>query len=471
MIPPRAAPERLSRRRLLSRLSGLGLFGLAAATSGCGVPNPSALVRGFMGQAQQATGAAPPPKVLRWVTPIPQLTPVEARKEITSFADSLAIGWARMLGPWQTQHPDITIIHQVVAPSDLTQQQLALAGSDTPIDLAYTDVGYQLGQAGVIDPLDLGALGREIVPVALEAQSSGIQVYAFPIFLSILGLYANKGRLTAASLDPAQPLRDWASFETGVQKLTNRAKKQYGFDVFGSGSPLSGEMRYGPFLWTAGGNFFNGTGDQATWNEQPGQEALIFLARLSQNYASPGAATADDSALQGNWLSGQTATILAGPELTIDADRRGLSYVAQSVPAYIQGQASSLATSAGAIGVFAQSRHKDWGLDLSRYLAGKDAQVTGLATIPLLPANSGAADASPVFSHNPILAQFLRILREDDVHALPRPRAHQAEVEQIFRAYLGIALQGLATPETAWNTSAAQATALIRSAVTPTPHP
>ncbi|HEX5415256.1 MAG TPA: extracellular solute-binding protein, partial [Chloroflexota bacterium] len=365
--------------------------------------------------------------------------------------------------------PDITLTHQVVTADQLTQQQLALARGDSPIDLAYTDVGYELGQAGAVDPIDLGPLSRQIVPVALDAQSSGVQVYAFPVFLSVLGLYVNKARLTAAQIDPAQALRDWASFETAARKLTDRSGKKYGFDVFGSGSPLSGERRYGPFLWTAGGGFFDDTGAQATWDQRPGLEALIFLARLSQNYASPDSAVADDKTLQGNWLAGQTATILAGPELTIDADRHGLGYAAQSVPAYIQGQASSLASSQGAIAVFARSRHKDWGLDLARYLAGKDAQVTGLATIPLLPANGDAGDAAPAFSRNPVLAEFLRILREDDVHAFPRPRTHPDEVAEIFRVYLGIALQGKATPELAWKTSASQATALIRSALTPTP--
>lgn len=447
------------------------MLALAAATTGCGIPNPTALTREVMGQAQQATGSTPPPKVLRWVTPIPALTPQEARKEIASFDDSIAVGWAQMLAPWKAQHPDITLVHQVVSSDQLTQQQLALAGGDSPVDLAYTDVGYQLGQAGAVDPIDLGPLSRQVVSVALEAQSSGVQVYAFPVFLSVLGLYANKARLSGAQLDPAQSLRDWAGFETAAQKLTDRQRQQYGIDVFGSGSPLSGERRYGPFLWTAGGDFFNGPGDQATWDQQPGLQALIFLARLSQNYASPGSAVADDKTLQGNWLSGQTGTIFAGPELIIDADRHGLNYTAQSIPAFIQGQASSLASSAGAIAIFAKSRHKDWGLDLARYLAGKDAQVTGLATIPLVPANSEAGDAAPVFARNSVLGEFLRILREDDVHSFPRPRTHPDEVAEIFRVYLGIALQGKATPEMAWKTSADQATALIRSALTPTPQP
>src|SRR5690348_2804754 len=149
IVPARAAARNgLSRRQLLSRLCGVGLLGLAAATAGCGLPDPTALTREVMGQAQQATGSTPPPKVLRWVTPIPALTPEEARKEIASFDDSLAVGWAQMLAPWKAQHPDITLVHQVVSPDELTQQQLALAQSDNPVDLAYTDVGYELGLAG-----------------------------------------------------------------------------------------------------------------------------------------------------------------------------------------------------------------------------------------------------------------------------------------------------------------------------------
>lgn len=465
--PPAARP--LSRRGLLSRLTSLGFVGLGAAMTGCHAPSLPSLMQEVVGQARQATGATPPAKILHWVTPIPPLDPDRSRQAVETYAQSQAIGWAQMLAPWRAAHPEITVEHEVVAAEALTKRQLALAESDSPIDVAYTDWAYVLGEAGVLDPLDLGTLSRRIVPVALDAQSSGDQTYAFPVFLSGLGLYANHQRFQSAGLDPAQPPRDWSSFETSARKLTDRASEQYGFDVFGSGSPLSGQARYGPFLWSAGGSFFDNAGSRAIWNEPSGLDALIFLARLSQNYATPGSAAAADKNLIENWLSGQTAMLLAGPEISIAAEQRGLTYSVQAVPAYIQGQSSSLVLSAGAIGIFARSRHKDWALDFARYVAGKDAQVDGLATLPLLPANTEAGDAAPVFQRNATLGQFLRILREDDIHAFPRPRARRDEVQEIFRAYLGIALEGLATPEAAWNRSASEATALLREGLTPTP--
>src|SRR5439155_1750912 len=84
-----------------------------------------------------------------------------------------------------------------------------------------------------------------------------------------------------------------------------------------------------------------GEAAKATWNERPGLDSIRYLARLAQNYASPGAAVAEDAALLQNWLSGQTAMLLAGPELTAEIDPSALPYGVQSVPAYIQGQASS----------------------------------------------------------------------------------------------------------------------------------
>ncbi|HLZ09485.1 MAG TPA: extracellular solute-binding protein, partial [Chloroflexota bacterium] len=249
------------------------------------------------------------------------------------------------------------------------------------------------------------------------------------------------------------------------------SRSLFGADVFGSGSPRSGQMRYAPFLWSAGGNFFNDAGDTAIWNERPGLDALIYLARLSQNYASPGSATAEDATLIQNWLVGRTATLLAGPELTTDADSHELDYSVQPVPAFIQGQASSLVMSAGGIGVFARSKHKDWALDFTHYLATKEAQLAGLTYLRLLPANLDAGDAAPVFQINVKLAQFLRILREDDVHAFPMPLSHDLEVAEVFRAYLAVALQGLATPLVAWNKSAAEATALLKAVPTPVSKP
>ena len=363
-------------------------------------------------------------KLLRWITPIQSLrppatdsgtpstaaTPTPLPSPTPGTATVRDLGWAAMLNPWQDLHPTITLVHQVVADTRLVDMQIATAASDEPCDLAYTDWGQTLGNAGVLDPLDVSALIRKTVPVAFEPQSASDQVYALPVFLSALGLYLNNTRLKAGGIDPSVPPRDWSSFETTARALTDRSGSLFGADVFGSGSPRSGQMRYAPFLWSAGGSFYNNAGDTALWNERTGLDALIYLARLSQNYASPDSAIADDKTLIQNWLVGRTATLLAGPELTTDADARELDYSVQSIPAFIQGQASSLVMSAGAIGVFAKSKHKDWALDFARYLAGKDAQLAGLTQLRLLPANVDAGDAAPVFQKNVKLAQFLRNL-------------------------------------------------------------
>ena len=464
----------LSRRRFLGLLTTLGVTALAGLlTDGCSAPiqppDPSALVHQFLGQAQEAAGSTPPPKVLAWFTPIPEPSKTLQSAQTGSPEWNTAMGWSQILDRWKAAHPDITLIHRVVADADLTDRQIAAARAGDPGDVAYTDWGRFLGEAKVLDPLDVGALGRKIVGVAFSPQSALDQVYAFPVFLSCLGLYVNHRSFQAAGQNVETPLRDWSALENAARALTNRAQRRFGFDVFGSGSELSGQMRYAPFLWSAGGSFFNDTGDEATWNQAAGLSAIVFLARLSQNYASPGAATTKDSEIVAHWFAEQTAMLLFGPELSADADQRGMSYGVQSVPAYIQGQSSSLAMSAGAVGVFAKSRHKDWALDFIHYLAGKDAQVAGLAYLRLLPANADAGDAAPVFQRNPVMGQFLRILREDDIHAFPLAQSRNADVQKIFRAYLGIALQGLSTPEAAWSKSASEATALLKASVTPTP--
>ena len=469
-----AGPRTFSRRRVLGHIASLGASACAALTTSCvSVPSPGPaierLARGLLGQAQQVTGAAASPRTLTWFTPIPDPTTALARATVGSAAWSTAMGWSRILGPWQASHPAIRLVHRVAAPADLTRQQIAAARSGDPGDIAYTDWGHILGEAGVLDPLEVGPLARQIVDEAFTIQSANDQVYALPVFLSCLGLYRNHARFQDAGRSIEEPLYDWSTFETTARELTDRARQRYGFDVFGDGTPLSGQMRYGPFLWSAGGDFFNEAGDEAIWNQEPGLSAIIFLARMAQNYASPDATSADDQTLAERWLSGQTAMILFGPELTVDADQRGLEYSVQSVPAYIKGQASSLVMSAGAVGIFTASRHKDWALDFIHYLASKEAQVAGLAYLRLLPANVEAGDAAPVFQHNPPMGAFLRILREDDIHPFPLARQHNAEVQKIFQVYLGIALRGLATPEAAWNRSAREATALLKAAVTPTP--
>ena len=298
MSPPdhdlRGASTPLSRRRLLARLATLGLTAaVGASVTACGGPtvtiDPQKIAKDFLGQAQQATGSAPVPKLLRWITPIRSLRPPATDSGTPSVAATPTplpsptpgttavrdLGWAAMLNPWQDSNPTITLVHQVVSDSQLVDLQIKTAASADPSDLAYTDGGQTLGNAGVLDPLDVSALIRKIPPVAFEPHSAADQVYALPIFLSTLGLFLNNTRLQAGGVDPSLPPRDWSSFESTARALTNRSASLFGTDVFGSGSPSSGQMRYAPFLWSAGGSFYNNAGDTALWNDRTGLDALI----------------------------------------------------------------------------------------------------------------------------------------------------------------------------------------------------
>ena len=197
--------ERWSRRQILRHLAAAGGLSLAGFTGvGCGLrpPDPSGMFQGIAGQARQATGSAPPPKQLHWITPIS--APADALAAARSDADrSQAVGWQRMLDPWKAGHPDITLVHHFIAPADLLNRQTVLAKSGGPADVAYTDSGGVLGQAGIVDPLDVGPLARKIVGVALSPQSALNQVYALPIFVTCLGLYVNQQRFQEADLNPA----------------------------------------------------------------------------------------------------------------------------------------------------------------------------------------------------------------------------------------------------------------------------
>src|SRR5262249_27085356 len=108
-------------------------------------------------------------------------------------------------------------------------------------------------------------------------------------------------------------------------------------------------------------------------------------------------------------------------------------------------------------------------LDFVRYLGAKDAQVAGLAHLPLLPANQDAGDEAPIFKTSKPLGALLRILREDDVHAFPLARSPNSQVQASYRAYIGVALQCLSTPEAAWNRSVSETNALPTVLPTPTP--
>src|SRR5262245_28363646 len=187
----------MSRRRFLAQVASIGL---ATAVAGCATirpPDVDGLLRGALGQAQQSTTEAPAPRLLHWITPIPSPIYEATPTPVSPTLQNQILGWAAMLVPWQATHPSITLTPEVVPAESLTEKQLAAARGDNSVDVAYTDWGYQLGQAGVVDPLDVSSLGRKIVPVGFTPHAGLDQVYALPIFVSPLGLYVNQQRFRA----------------------------------------------------------------------------------------------------------------------------------------------------------------------------------------------------------------------------------------------------------------------------------
>src|SRR5918997_4771188 len=166
-------------------------------------------------------------------------------------------GMKALYKKFQAEHPNITIEFQEV-PAEESEKKLTtqIAGGNPP-DAAYVDasnVGVfgprkalvnlesYMSRSDIVDPNDY------VEAFKTQATVDGA-MYGLPFDGESTGLFYRTDLFEAAGI--AEPPKTWEEFTAAAQKLTDPAKKQYGFQVF-TPAPESGYYWY-PWLWQAGG--------------------------------------------------------------------------------------------------------------------------------------------------------------------------------------------------------------------------
>jgi multiple sugar transport system substrate-binding protein len=247
-------------------LSVIGVIVVAALVAGCGGSSDDS-TRAGAGQ-----GPVPEPK-----------EPVTI-----SFASWVAQerGMKKLYRQFREEHPNITVEFQEL-PSEEAKRKLTtqIAGGDPP-DTAYIDASTTaefasrdvlvnlddyISRSDVINPDDYVEAFRDST---LYEDS----MYGLPFDGESTGLFYRTDLFEAAGI--AGPPKTWEEFEETARKLTDPAKKQYGFAVF-TPAPESGYYWY-PWLWQAGGELMNEDETAVEFNSDAGKQAAEFYVGLTE---------------------------------------------------------------------------------------------------------------------------------------------------------------------------------------------
>jgi multiple sugar transport system substrate-binding protein len=110
------------------------------------------------------------------------------------------------------------------------------------------------------------------------------KIVGVPALVDNLALVYNKKLFAKAGLSTPTPQWTWSDFEAAASKLTEPAKKQFGWAYVNDGSEDT-VWRYWAMLWQAGGAILNPAGNQAAFDSPAGLKALEMLQRLSAKHA------------------------------------------------------------------------------------------------------------------------------------------------------------------------------------------
>ena len=220
------------------------------------------------------------------------------------------------LGEKFTDQTGVEVICQAISWGDAHSKYLtSIAGEVTPdIGTMGLTWGMEFGELGAMVnlreefPQDVDELEKKIFPSLLESTRFGNKVFGIPFDLTEHIMYYRTDIIP-------EPPESWAELMDLLKKLNEEGKGA----IIDWGS--LGWIGYSPFLWQAGGDYYNKDYTKVTLDSPEAAEALVFFAELYKKGVpktkvplEQGMRTGDyPLAISGNWKI--VSLTLSAPEL------------------------------------------------------------------------------------------------------------------------------------------------------------
>lgn len=170
--------------------------------------------------------------------------------------------WVKVIEKCGSQ-AGVKIERQAYDTTDLTNKVLLAAQQGTAPNVLVVDnpVVSTLAEGGVLKSnQETGLDASKASPNLVAAAETNGQTFGVPIGANTLALYYNKTVLSAAGVDPAS-IKDWASLDAALAKVTATGKKGITFSAIGT---EEGTFQFLPWFWGAGGQLTDLASPSAT---------------------------------------------------------------------------------------------------------------------------------------------------------------------------------------------------------------
>jgi multiple sugar transport system substrate-binding protein len=248
---------------------------------------------------------------------------------------------------FNAEHKNITVHVQFYGSNDYALQKVlaAIAGGKPP-DISYLYGSWAPNIAtnpGVVTlnkliDQDPSFKWNDFWPAERAVATVNGKIVGVPALVDNLALVYNKKLFAKAGLAPPTANWTWTDFENAAVKLTDTAKKQFGWAYVNDASEDT-VWRYWALLWQAGGAILTPDGKHAAFDSPAGVKALSLLQMLAQRqsiYLDNGS----DNYL-GLFTSGHIGMLFTGPwDLSTIAPSK-VSYGVQILPGDLNHQTIS----------------------------------------------------------------------------------------------------------------------------------
>lgn len=368
--------------------------------------------------------------------------------------DTSSITVAKAAETFHQNHPSITVkVVGIPWGTDGTDQLEAAQKSGEGIDVysvntvdlaRYARDGY----LSDISPYLTAEDRQDFYASGLQAASVGNKIYAWPLWVTTVGIYANTELLKGRGVIPAT-IEDpwtWDEFVAAAQSLT--FAKADGTQVYGfSSSSIPGVTVYYPLMYIDGGRTVSPDGKRFVQNSSEALSALQKIADLALKYkaTAPDFGNIDQAGAQAQFKAGTLAMLMDTPAFTAELEKSSFPFIIMPPPT---GAANQIITT-GAFGLYGVYPSKDSNRlkaahEFARYLTSSQIaiDIPGYQLAPSLRRSNTAYASTP---NRAIIARLVSFGLYEAPTSIPNDLRLRWETE------LQSIILGIKTPQQAMN--------------------
>jgi multiple sugar transport system substrate-binding protein len=376
-------------------------------------------------------------------------------------------GMKRIYEQFQKEHPNIKVDFEEIPAEEASRKLTAQIAGGNPPDAAYMDAGTTADFASrdalvnLDDYIKRSEYDQDDYVEAFKLSAMyEDSMYALPFDGESTGLFYRTDRFEAAGI--SDPPKTWDEFEAAAAKLTDPAKKQYGYALFAP-SPESAYYWY-PWLWQAGGDLLSEDEKTPEFNSEEGKRAADFYVGLAK-YSPEDFLNSNSYDGRIAFARGTVAMYMAGAwlagVLSEEFPKIEGKWATAPLP---NGDAGCKTTIAGDnLAVFSQSQNKDAAWKWIEFLTRPESMKTWTVddeASTIMPTRTSLLESPELAENKPILEGFVDAMDCGVTSLINNPK--WPRVEEILSEQLGRAMYGEQTGAEAVDAAAAESEPVLQ---------